>query len=118
MAVITHGSSFGKPTVRAVLLSGEVATATGSWTNVEGFTILVFETRGIDGASGGTTVQIRGSNATGAAPGATGGVQLGSDITACGMTTLATPIRYVKAMVTVYASGNTVGVRMFGRDNV
>jgi hypothetical protein len=91
----------------AFLLDDATSTASGDWIEVRGLGSGSIQTIGITTA----TVQIRGSNSPITPEG--DGVQIGSNITADGLTALTTRTRWIKAMCSSYTSG-TIKVILFG----
>ena len=91
----------GNSVLNAKLLDAIVATGNGEWIDVRGLKSYNIHTSGITTA----TIQVRGSNDEARPSDATHDIQLGSDITADGMTQFTAPVRWIKARVTVWTSG-------------
>jgi hypothetical protein len=106
----TYTLSSGSLTLSACLLDDVEVVAPGDWVDVHGFKDKSVMVTGING----DTVQLRGSNSP--LKPATGehGIQIGTDITTNSITVVATPVRWMKAMVIVDGTG-TVDAWLFGQ---
>ncbi len=96
----------GVSLLRATLLDAIVATGNGEWIDISGLKAYNIHTSGITTA----TLQIRGSNDVSKPSDATHDIQLGSSITADGMKEFATPLKWIKVRVTVWAAGTITTV--------
>jgi hypothetical protein len=93
---------FGKPIMRATLITAAVGTGNGEWIDTSGMTNMSIHITGITTA----TVEVDGSNEPTKPADATHGIKLnGVDITANQMFTITVPQRWVKARVTAWTSG-------------
>lgn len=84
------------------LIDAAVATDSGAWVDVRGFANLSLDVT----LGGGTaTVQLMGSNAPTRPANNVDGRQIGANITADGIVSVTTPVRWLKVKVSAYTSG-------------
>lgn len=86
------------------LTESATATEDGQWINIEGLAPFSIHVSGITTG----TVQIRGSNDASKPADNTDDIQLGSDITADGITEYTVPVRWIKSKVSAYTSGTFI----------
>jgi hypothetical protein len=89
---------------RCQLTESAVATEDGVWVNIEGLSPFSIHVSGITTG----TVQIRGSNDATVPANNTDDIQLGSDITADGITEYTVPIRWIKSKVSAWTTGTFI----------
>lgn len=89
---------------RVQLTESAVATENGEWVNIEGLAPFSIHVSGITTG----TVQIRISNDATKPADATHDIQLGSDITADGMTENTIPVRWIKSRVSAWTTGTFI----------
>ncbi len=89
-----------------LLLDGVTATGDGVWVDTKRFKVSSIHVFGITTA----TVQVRGSNARTKPANNVDAIQIGANITADGIVSIAYPLRWIKCKVSAYTSGTVSAV--------